>query len=50
MAIPKNADRFLGSEVKRWAKKSFVKHFGERFANAEEIYDYYVPKKKVDKE
>ena len=50
MRVPKNAEKFLGSEVVKWKKKDFIKHFESRFSNAESIYDYYSPKKKVSKE
>ena len=43
--LPKGADKFLSSEVVRWSKKDFLTHFGDRFENAGEIYDYFVPKK-----
>ena len=48
MAIPKNADKF--TNVNGWTRKEFIQHFESRFSNAEEIYDYFKPKKvkKVD--
>lgn len=48
--VPKNAEKFLGSEVKRWAKSSFIKQFKERFDNAEEIYEHYNSSKKKKEE
>lgn len=53
MSVPKNADKFLSSEVVRWKKKDFIKQFEDRFENAEEIYNHFAPQKKkknVEKE
>ena len=53
MAAPKDSEKFLAKEVKRWSRRVFVKHFKDRFENAADIYDYIVgaavEKKEEDK-